>query len=52
VLRRAELQARPIAGPAIIQEYDTHIVVPPGSSARLDDHHNVLIDLGPTSARS
>jgi N-methylhydantoinase A len=52
VLRRADLRDHPVDGPAIIQEYDTHIVVPPGSRARLDAHHNVLIDVGPTSTRS
>jgi N-methylhydantoinase A len=45
VIRRAALSQGTLAGPLIIQEYDTHIVIPPGSSARLDDRGNVVVDV-------
>ncbi len=47
VIRRTDLHERTVPGPIIIQEYDTHIVVPPGSHACLDAHQNVVIDVGP-----
>ena len=36
----------PRAGPLLVQEYDTTIVVPPGCEASLDDHGNVVIGIG------
>ena len=43
VLSRRALALKACRGPALIQEYDTTIVVPPGCEARLDDHDNVAI---------
>jgi N-methylhydantoinase A len=43
VIGRAALQ-RPVAGPALIDEYDSTTVVPPGMRARLDEHHNILLE--------
>ena len=36
-----------IGGPAIIEETDTTIIVPPGAIARIDRHRNVITDLSP-----
>jgi N-methylhydantoinase A len=46
VLSRQSLGRAPRAGPLLIQEYDTTIVVPPGCDAALDDHGNVVIGIG------
>jgi N-methylhydantoinase A len=44
VLSRADLQARPVEGPAIIEEYDTTTVVRPGWRALLDARRNIIMD--------
>jgi N-methylhydantoinase A len=44
-LTRADLSARAVPGPVIIEEYDATIVVPPGVTAQRDAFGNVLIDL-------
>jgi len=44
VLGRSALAAAAVPGPAIVQEYDTSVVVPPGWSARLDAHGNILLE--------
>ena len=44
VLSRRMLAAGACRGPAIIQEYDTAVVVPPGWSAALDAHGNILLE--------
>lgn len=44
VLSRVALTAGACRGPAIIQEYDTTVVVPPGWSAALDGHDNILLE--------
>jgi N-methylhydantoinase A len=45
VVRRAALAGgRP--GPLIVEEYDATCVVPPGAEARLDEHGNILIEVG------
>ncbi len=44
VLSRRMLAGGGCRGPAIIQEYDTAVVVPPGWSAALDDHANILME--------
>ena len=46
VLSRRALALKPRRGPALIQEYDTTIVVPPGCEANLDGHKNVVIAVG------
>jgi len=45
VVERADLKGN-IAGPLIIEEYDTTIIVPPGTSASLDALGNVVLDVG------
>jgi N-methylhydantoinase A/oxoprolinase/acetone carboxylase beta subunit/N-methylhydantoinase B/oxoprolinase/acetone carboxylase alpha subunit len=45
VLQREALQAAAVDGPAIIEQYDTTIVLPPGSHAALDTEGNIVIDL-------
>ena len=44
VLSRAAL-ATPMAGPAIIEEYDCTCLVPPGATAALDGFGNIVIDI-------
>jgi N-methylhydantoinase A len=34
-----------IVGPAIIEEFDSTGVVPPGASATLDEHANIRIEI-------
>ena len=46
VISRRSLAGRPREGPLLIQEYDTTIVVPPRCKASLDEHGNVVIDVG------
>ena len=46
VLPRGALRGAARQGPLLIEEYDTTIVVPPGASAILDEHGNVVIDVG------
>jgi N-methylhydantoinase A len=46
VVDRQALAQRETLGPLLVQEYDTTIVVPPGASATLDAHGNVVIDVG------
>ncbi len=43
VRRRTELSA-PLAGPAIVEEYDATCVIPPGWCAALDTGGNILIE--------
>ena len=50
VLARGDLRAGPVAGPAIIEEFDATCVVPPGCTARLDDQANIVIDVPETAA--
>lgn len=45
VVTRDELGSAARAGPLLIQEYDTTIVVPPRSAVWSDAHRNVVIDL-------
>lgn len=45
VARRADLVAAPIEGPAILEEFDTTVVVPPGCRATLDAHGDIVIAL-------
>ncbi|PUA18421.1 hydantoinase/oxoprolinase family protein [Glaciimonas sp. PCH181] len=46
VLTRKELLGRQIVGPAIIEEYDSTCVIPPGATARIDNHQNIHIQMG------
>lgn len=45
VIGRAAL-AEPRRGPCIVEEYDATCVVPPGASAALDGHGNIIVTLG------
>jgi N-methylhydantoinase A len=44
VVVRADLGSAPVAGPLIVREYDSTIVVPPGFTATLDELDNVVIE--------
>ncbi len=44
ILARREL-AEGREGPAIVEEYDSTTVIPPGATARLDDYGNIVIAL-------
>ena len=44
LISRAELATGPVRGPAIIEEFDTTIVVPPQWSATVDNLANVVLD--------
>ena len=33
-----------LAGPAIVEQYDTTTVIPPGLEAEIDRHGNIVID--------
>jgi N-methylhydantoinase A len=44
VIDRAGLGAVPLAGPLVIEEYEGTTVVPPGASAALDAHGNIVIE--------
>lgn len=45
VLARKNLAAGAVQGPAIVQEYDTTVVIPPGCSGALDTFGNIVIDV-------
>ena len=44
VLDRRTLAGRTIAGPAIIEQYDTTVVIPPGANVRSDALGNLVVD--------
>jgi 5-oxoprolinase (ATP-hydrolysing) len=44
VLARERLRDEPIAGPAILEQYDTTIVIPPGGYAHADADGNVIVE--------
>jgi len=46
VMGRASLAGKSIAGPCIVEEFDATCIVPPGATAQLDAHGNILIDAG------
>ena len=46
VVARAALAKR-MHGPVIVEELDATCVIPPGASAELDGHGNIVIDTGP-----
>ena len=45
VFDRAALSKKPIEGPALIEQYDSTIVVPPATKATLDKRGNIIIEL-------
>ena len=46
VITRKELDVQSRQGPLIIEEYDATCVVPPSSTALLDDNGNIEIQIG------
>jgi len=47
IIDRARLQCgNLISGPAIIVEYSSTIVVPPYAAGRVDDHANIILEIG------
>ncbi|MEU0502395.1 hydantoinase/oxoprolinase family protein [Nocardia sp. NPDC005998] len=44
VLSRAELTAAEQPGPMVIEDMDSTTLVPPGATARLDAHNNIVIE--------
>jgi N-methylhydantoinase A len=46
VIGRFDLDAHAQAGPLLIDEYDATTLVPPGCSARLDSHANIIVTTG------
>jgi N-methylhydantoinase A len=46
VIGRFDLGPRPQPGPLLVDEYDATTLVPPGFSAHLDDHDNIVIGTG------
>ncbi|HYC47861.1 MAG TPA: hydantoinase/oxoprolinase family protein [Burkholderiales bacterium] len=49
VIARNALDATPLPGPLIVEEYDTTTVVRPGWSARLDRWNNIIVERAPKS---
>jgi N-methylhydantoinase A len=45
LIDRSALDATPRAGPLVIEEYEGTTVVPPGATAALDAHDNIVIGL-------
>lgn len=45
LLARGDVSAEPQSGPAIIESYDTTIVIPPGTIFHADEIGNVVIDI-------
>jgi len=45
VLSRQQLEGVIIDGPAVVEEYDTTVVIPPGCRASLDDYRNIVIEI-------
>ena len=46
IVSRSDLTSARVDGPMVVEEYDVTTVVPPGSSARLDEWSNIVIDVG------
>ena len=46
VIDRQDLDATPRPGPILVDEYDATTLVPPGGSAHLDAHGNIVIHTG------
>jgi N-methylhydantoinase A len=50
VIGRNELASTSVAGPLVIEEYDSTTIVPPDATAHRDPFNNIVIDLATTSA--
>jgi N-methylhydantoinase A len=46
VVTRANLADQPVAGPLIVEDYDSTTVVPPGASARLEESGCIVVQVG------
>ena len=46
IVQRQDLAGQSLAGPLIIEEYDSTCVAPPGTTASLDAWRNIVIDMG------
>jgi N-methylhydantoinase A len=49
VIGRDELDSSPVAGPLVVEEYDSTTIVPPGATVHLDPFNNIIIDLAAAS---
>jgi N-methylhydantoinase A len=49
VIDRNELTSTRVAGPFVIEEYDSTTIVPPDATVRLDPFNNIVIDLAAAS---
>ena len=47
--KRADLNDTPRAGPLIVEEYDTTVVVPPNAAGFVDAWNNIRIDIDLTA---
>ena len=45
VVPRSALTMGAMAGPLIVQEYDSTVVIPPDCTASLDSYGNIVIDV-------
>ena len=45
LIERADLDTTPRAGPLIVEEYDTTVVVPPDAAVFVDEANNIRIDI-------
>jgi len=45
VLSRVSLAGRVLAGPLVIEEYDSTVLVPPGSTVSVDERNNILVSM-------
>jgi N-methylhydantoinase A/oxoprolinase/acetone carboxylase beta subunit/N-methylhydantoinase B/oxoprolinase/acetone carboxylase alpha subunit len=52
VLQRSSLPKGSVAGPAIIEQLDTTIMVPPNSTAKVDDFGNIVVSLPAAQERT
>jgi len=43
ILRRSDLVGRTLAGPLIVEEFDTTVVVPPGWQTEVDGYGNIVL---------
>jgi len=44
ILRRSDLAGNTLAGPLIVEEFDTTVVIPPGWQARTDGYGNIVLE--------
>jgi N-methylhydantoinase A len=44
ILRRSDLVGKALAGPLIVEEFDTTVVIPPSWQARIDAYGNLVLE--------